>query len=545
MSTVSMNTSGTVKRTKKVVPARSMLLDKNFEKFRKSMTTRFHDAVNGGVEPVFHTDVNLWSRYLGLFPLAVRQHYNCNCCRKFVETYGNLVTIDDVGNTKPVIWEPNGMFQKLYTAVAKARVTGVFVPETSVLGTPSNLCHTAPDGIWSHLAVKSVPDSMIHSNKIFSASQKAAEKLEDLKNINRALGEFRTETLEKAVALLKSDALYQSEKVLGPAQWLLDLKVNTIHGINSTNKVWKAVATAPAGFCHPRSSMVGTLLEDLESGMDFNTVKKRFAEKMHPLSYQRPQAAPSAGTIAQAEKIFEKLEAAGSLGRRFARLDEIEVLWKPEAPRPQKSSVGLFESLTPKGVLPKAPTNIGRFTMTWDKFQRTVMPTAAKITMLVPNLSDYCGLVTAVNPDAPPILQWDTAEQRNPVSWYLYHNGSTAQRWGLEAGSRVNVTAITQKPNQWFNPEKAKHHGEGIILILEGAVDRQSNSLCIFPSTLKSDFHGIRSVIEAYSNKHKLQGTLQASACGLMLGSTGRPAVELTVTTSDNLYGTYLIDRMD
>lgn len=34
---------------------------------------------------------------------------------------------------------------------------------------------------------------------------------------------------------------------------------------------------------------------------------------MNPLQYQRPQAAPSAGNVAQAERIVEKLGIANSL----------------------------------------------------------------------------------------------------------------------------------------------------------------------------------------------------------------------------------------
>ena len=78
--------------------------------------------------------------------------------------------------------------------------------------------------------------------------------------------------------------------------------------------------------------MIGTLLEDLATGMDFATVSARFAAKMHPLKYLRPQAAPRAGNIADAEKIVAKLGIARSLERRFARIDEIETLWT-DAPR--------------------------------------------------------------------------------------------------------------------------------------------------------------------------------------------------------------------
>lgn len=82
--------------------------------------------------------------------------------------------------------------------------------------------------------------------------------------------------------------------------------------------------------------MIGTLLKDVATGMDFATVSARFASKMHPLKYQRPQAAPRVGNIADAEKIVAQLGIARSLERRFARIDEIDTLWKyrpvPEVP---------------------------------------------------------------------------------------------------------------------------------------------------------------------------------------------------------------------
>ena len=87
-----------------------------------------------------------------------------------------------------------------------------------------------------------------------------------------AMGEFTREHLETALTLLKTDSLYRSEKVLGQTEWLHGLHVAraAAHGsAANANVVWRAVATAPAGFCHPRSSMIGTLLEDIAAGKDF------------------------------------------------------------------------------------------------------------------------------------------------------------------------------------------------------------------------------------------------------------------------------------
>ena len=69
--------------------------------------------------------------------------------------------------------------------------------------------------------------------------------------------------------------------------------------------------------------------------------------------------------------------------------------------------------------------------MTWDKFQRTVLPSAERIEFLAPSHGSYTALVTAANAEAPPILQWDRDGARNPVSWYFWNGGSSASQFGL------------------------------------------------------------------------------------------------------------------
>jgi hypothetical protein len=66
---------------------------------------------------------------------------------------------------------------------------------------------------------------------------------------------------------------------------------------------------------------------------------------MHPLQYMRPTAAPSAGNVADAERIIAALRAEGALERRFARLEDIEALWRPSAPAPPTKTPGIFGHL--------------------------------------------------------------------------------------------------------------------------------------------------------------------------------------------------------
>jgi len=133
------------------------------------------------------------------------------------------------------------------------------------------------------------------------------------------------------------------------------------------------------------------------------------------------------------------------------------------------------------------------------------------------NRDSYAAMVTAVDFDAPPILQWDTPEHRNPVSWYLYSGNSLPDAWGLIATTYQSVTGICFKPTMWHG--NFSHHGEGVVFILDGARDTRYENAGggLFPEIMKSEFRDIRSTIEAYSRKETLQGYEESTACGIAL----------------------------
>lgn len=498
-------------------------------------------------EPLFTTDASLlFEAYLSALPVDQRQYHNCHCCRHFVERFGGLVTINERGKQTPAFWSEEDAPEvyrpavaKMIRIVAKAKVTGVFLSADKVWGNPVT-------GKWTHLSI--VPSvKRRYAKQVLSASQAMAEKSEDHKNVARALREYNPAIIEKALIVLRSEQLYRSEKVLGQAEWLDELHDALAEASNRDNVLWRAVATAPAGFCHPRSSMIGTLLDDLMNGLGFEDVSRKFADKMHPLRYQRPQAPPAAGTIAQAEKIVAQLHAEGALERRFARLDDvIEKLWTPTPPA-APSGKGVFGHLMPKDTRSAVdPVVIPASTVTWVKFARDVLPTAERIDLLVgPESNNYAALVTAVYPGAPPILQWDSPERRNPVSWYLWVGGSRPSQWGINVGPH-KVSAITLKPNMWFGGDFA-HQGEGVLFLIEGAKETRvvGCGAAIFPDTLRSEFHGVRSVIEAFSQKATLAGREEASACGLILSKgTERWNARVRVTTKNSV-AEYRLDRWE
>lgn len=521
----------------------------NYHMLELGIKKSFKEVVDLNV-PLFTTSVeNLYDIFLANLPEEGRQYYNCNACRNFVNRYGNIVYVSGGGMIFPAMWNfkcPD-FFSEAYYAVRKAisnsKIKGVFIPESKKLGIPRT-------NDWTHMHVE-VPKKIIYKNKLKTADQEIAEKKEDFRMLMRALQNYKLSTVETAVNLLRSDTLYRGEKTLGIAEWFLEVKKIFDAGYrmpnNKSNLIWVKVATAPVGFCHISSSMIGTLLDDIEAGYDYNDINRRFDEKMNPTKYQRPQAAPSVGNVRRAEEIIAKLGLENSLKRRYARFDEIPTIWKPRSIVEDFVSTGVFAGIKTKESLQnKEHEIIPRATkITWEKFQRTVLPLAKKIEFVTKFGNDsYAAIVTAEYPDAPPIILWDNEKSRNPFSWYLYSGGSPASRWGLLHSACVEVTGITYQPNMWTVNEN--YGGEGVFFILKGCKDiNESASLALFPEVIRRDLREVRSTIEAYSQMHKLAGKDEASACGILLkDSASEWNCRLRVTTDVGV-SEYILDRWD
>ncbi|NFN93511.1 hypothetical protein FDB28_05265 [Clostridium botulinum] len=488
----------------------------------------------------------LFDTYLENLPQEARQHYNCSTCRKFINKYGGLVTISDMGEIESAIWNDSDVpeffvssVKAMKNMVLKSKVNGVFLSKNQTLG-------QAIAGGWNHLSV-TLPSQMVYKSRLTSAGQAMAEKLEDFRILTDGLLEYPIEAVDQAVIILKTESLYRSEKCLGVAEWLKDLHIKYINMKNNENKnniIWLAVATAPSGFCHIKSTMIGTLLDDIVAGLSFDSVSRRFAEKMHPLQYQRPQVPPTAGNVAEAEKIVKKLGIQKSFNRRFAILEELNKIWTPKEKQESLKNKGIFSHIITKKKKVQPKIDIPTITMTWRKFSETILPFAQEIEYLVKEGKyNFSAILTAVHEDAPPIFQWDREEKRNPFSWYVYVNGSDYSRWNIPTGY-CKVTGICMQPSMWYDDNF--HQGKSVFFILEGAKDNRGKNSgnCLFPEMLKSELRQIRSTIEAYSKNEDIEGYNEASACGIKLECNGSWDAVFKVTTNTGT-ATYKLDRWD
>ncbi len=232
-----------------------------------------------------------------------------------------------------------------------------------------------------------------------------------------------------------------------------------------------------------------------------------------------------------------------------AEPDDVQTIWTPAdlRPAPYTKDTGVFAGIAPKVKTP-APTDaklldLPSKNMTWTRFAETVLPKALGLEVfLTANNQPITAFTTAVDPDAPPILQWDREDCRNPVAWYVWNNGSVPRDWSLVANRFHKVWGVSNSPSHWYgnNPPNQK---ESAVLLVEGLHETKQSGSALFPEILKSELHPVRSSIEAYSRKHNLAGFDGPHAGGLVIGHDAKAIqVRVRVTTNDSRTE-YVIDR--
>lgn len=543
-------------------PAQTVVeMEHDYAALRQQIQLTWQAALTLG--PVFTTNVDrevLWSAYLDNLPSQWRQHYNCHCCRRFIQAYGGLVAVNPTGKTIAAMWDAKSVavpYQSamlaMQTAVERARITGMWLASEPTWGTPTSPREGWSEEPWTHFAVEQ-PPARCFRHPAISPFQAMAVIKENYRTVVTSLQCFPPALLDTALQLLKAETLDRAERFIGPAQWLRDLHNRSMQTNNNRyqeNLLWRAVAVAPDGFCHPRTSMVGNLLEDLESGAPLADVKQRFNLKVRDDNFQRSKAAPTEGNIQQAEKLFDRMGLQTALQRRYLRFEEIpEFVWRPVAPLVAEKR-GVFGHLKTKGSIEveRHSLHIPKVTLTWAKFHRKVLPEAEAISFLVPSgKRGFVALTTAVDPEAAPILKWDHDTVRNPVAWYCYTAGSTAQQWHLIPGRTVAVTGITALPNIWGDTPRPEL-GEGVILLLQGARDQPDcGHPGLFSENLRSELHPVRATIEAFCLTAHPEGTEEATACGydIRAGQNGGRLIDVHLLVAANSRWTeYRLDRWD
>lgn len=507
--------------------------DAEYDTYLERMQAHFLEVTKGGEEPLLRVaSKDLWAIYLATFGpegSATRQYHNCNACHHFIRRFGRLVVVDpNTGKIKSAMWNEDiapadiaPAIAAMRNAVEAGKIESVFVSDVPVWGSLKE------DG-WAHLHVRPAA-GQIFVEGLLTPAQFIAQKTQDMANMRRAVAEFHPKHVKLAVQMLEEAHLPFAEKVIGPARFLDELQ-SLPKGVLGTNLMWRAVAKAPAGFCHPRSSMLGTILDDIKDGKNFNQIKAAYAAKVDPIKYQRPTAPPKSGAVEQAERDFAKLGLASSLMRRYMKLDEVRALWRP----PQHTMAGvpapgpIFGGLIRRDSDGDHNVVLPATKITVQKFCEDYLGRASKIEVEVPSFVRPITLLTAVDPEAKFLFKWN-----HHASWYYPHTPGRPGESRLKTGWN-EVAVVTTLPCHWDDPEAHPNYAKRLLFLVAGARTR-ANSLCIFPECVRSDLHGVRSVIEAYSESHRPDEQADTVA-GLSVGNAWPVKVRVTLPTGQRVF---------
>lgn len=491
------------------------------------------------------TGKSLFEHYLGLFPEDIRQQYRCKTCERWLNKYGQYVTVDD-GIVKsmafdidiPAEGEPHSnvyaFVQALNKVIGKCPIAGVVVDNEKNYA----LKHS---GKFNHFEGEIQCDnaSLIFSYDDEQRMGKEAQARENVRIVNAYINRWADPVVQKVAALFEHGELKHHTKFKRSfEQWhRLNKAWNATKNNNiKNNLIWEAVDFNNMDLVHFGNTVVGGLLDNLADSSEAYAIKT-FRTQTEGVNYQRATEKPNEQQLEAAKKLVVEMGIESAFQRRFATLDDIQYwFWKAsDVVEVEEEKTSIFDGMkTQEGTTQKAETKtvIDGGAITFMAFANEVLPKVKRLGIRFPNANfsplNLTQYVAATDPESKPILRWDNEEKRNTVSTYVYNNGSRLGQWTEGSVSQEFVIAgITVNPNTWGNVAmKYDIPVEGVTLLINGLKDNGNNSVALFAETLRHELRDIRRVVEEYSNTHKLDDVEgRTGAAGLAL--VGNNTVEL------------------
>lgn len=431
-------------------------VSKQFDRMRK------HDMFRTQVEKDL-----LWEMYLKSFPpgsnpiFRERTEYDCQCCKQFIRTVGNVVAIID-GRVES-IWDAK-IEDENYQVVAKtmgalvtsAPIDNVFLHVEPTAGTDKNFQQLL-DGVktWEHFFIN-IPKEYV------TTKVNIGPKLSDTKStydvMFRSLSEITVDSIDTVLELIAQNSLYRGEehKFVLDAFRKLKLKFDKLTSdCIKGDFVWSQIKSTPASVSRIRGTVIGTLLVDLSEGKELETSVASFEAKVAPTNYKRPSSLITKSMIEQARKKIEEMGLSSALERRFATISDITVNNILFANRKARKNMAgdVFAELS--GQVSEKPKNYDKIEeVSIDKFIADILPKADSIEILFENrhAGNLVSLVAPVNPTAGMLFKWP-----NNFSWS--YNGELAdsiKERVKKAGG--NVSGDWCNRLAWYNYDDLDFH---------------------------------------------------------------------------------------
>ena len=373
----------------------------------------------------------LWNLYLDSIPeednqiFRVRREYDCSCCRHFIKSIGNVVSIKD--GVVSSIWDfetedPkwNKVVSILSEFVKSKPVKDVYISKVKNIGTNYNMEQTDDGKLikWEHFYYE-LPERFVFNNT-FSTIDTEIGNRRDIRNVfKRSLDELSMDAVDTVMDLINQGSLYkgdeyrhilQSFRLLKKEYDKLDEKAKELY-------VWERSVVIETSVAKIRNTALGTLLIDVSANVDLEEAVRKYEVVTAPANYKRSKPIFTKKMLEDAKKTITELGYLDSLERRYANADDITVnniLFsnKDVSPRIQ-GAASLFDELERDAK--SSPKKFDRVEeISIDKFVKDVLPTASEVEAYVENkhIKNFVSLIAPVNKDSKSMFKWN-----NNFSW--------------------------------------------------------------------------------------------------------------------------------
>ena len=431
----------------------------SFKKFRDAVEKKFNSMKKHTLFVTSANRDNVWEKYLDAFPEGTnkifkeRREYDCNHCRKFLKSIGNVVAIN--GNSHLVsIWDikVDGYYQEVADAISiyvkSFLVQDIFVyKDTHVSRAISN--QLLEDGTtirWNHFSAI-LPSQFVTKD----VSMRKGKEREAKGVFERGVESISRDSIDIVLDLIAQNSLYRGEEFRKNLKSFSKLQQN-YKALKSKkeqdNFLWANVDNRVSLI---KNTVIGTLLEDLSNDKGIEASLNAFESKVAPSNYKRSSAPVTQGMVKEAIKKIDKLGLESSLHRRFAVARDVSINNVLFADRSVSALMkDSLLSMLMREVRPKNRDYDKVEEISIDDFINNILPKVEGVELLVKNRhsSNFMSLIAPKYDDANSVFQWD-----NAFSWS--YNGEITDASIKERVKRAggSVTGDLRGSLSWFNSD--------------------------------------------------------------------------------------------
>ena len=433
-----------------------------FSIFADKVATKFKQMTKNN-QPLFVSGIEkdeLWNLYLESIPekenpiFRTNRYYDANYDKNFIRHVGRLMTIEN--NQLVSVWDVKDdsffgdVTKVLSKAVKESGIARFYATKERTAGHKPSLDNYDKDLVWTHFYTE-IPETYRVTSSFQSPEEVSGKINTNASVLKRSITEVSKETIKTVLELIEDNSIYRGfEHKATLENWLTHIS-NYKKAKNPDLYVWEK---ATGSSINLRNTVIGSLIVDLEDGVDLESAVKSFEAKVAPSNYKRTQSIVTSKMIKDAQEKLTELGLLDSIERRFAIETDIpreQILFTSQ----EVKALNVFDDLvadakksTKKVDVSKAKTILLQdFLSKLNDYQQVELLPLAAIS------GQQMVLTTEAKSGSKPLFKWD-----NPFAWAYINSDTTDAIKARVKEMGGNVDADVRVSLSWHTSEDLDLH---------------------------------------------------------------------------------------